>query len=403
MKSTKKEHFLLIGPEAPEKVHWAERPAYGAVVTGQGPLAEVLHLRGEKVVVLVAGQDVLLTEVNIPGGGRGRIVKKSLPYALEENLSEDVENLHFAHGPVSKKGVIPVAVAAKERMEAWLGILHEHGIEAKCIVPATMAVPLTPEQWSVVVSEGRFLLRKDAWHGFAGDLASLPLFLGESSGDSTAPPVRLYMDEECLSDCQADLPEMNPVVTRKKPLLQVLAEGFDDKTIINLLQGDYGRTAGWREMWHKWRIPATALILLGFLNIIGFAIDYYTLKGENRELAKRIETIYLKTFPDSRRVVNAKAQMSQKIAELEGAGAARNEFFEVYDKTAPLLLESAGFSLVNLRFNNGRFDFDFEISDLQTLEKLKNNLSNLSGIAMDIKNAEAVGGKVKTKIQIKGR
>ncbi|MDF1577693.1 MAG: type II secretion system protein GspL [Desulfobulbales bacterium] len=402
MKSTKKEHFLFLGSEAPEKVHWAERPAYGAVVTGQGTLAEALHLRGEKVVVLIAGQDVLLTEVNIPGG-RGRLVKKSLPYALEENLTEDVDTLHFAHGPTGRTGAIPVAVAAKERMEAWLEILHEHGIEIKSMVPATMAVPLTPEHWSLVVSGDGFMLRKDAWHAYAGDLDSLPLFLAGTSGEAgSTPPVSLYLDQDFPADLQADLPEINAVATRKEPLLQVLAEGYNEKAVIDLLQGDYGRHAGWREMWQKWRVPAVAAAVLIVLNITGFAIDYFCLKSENQALAKRIETVYLKTFPTSRRIVNARAQMEQKIVELEGAGAARDQFFEIYDRAAPLLIEAAGFSLTGLRFNNGRFDFDFEIEDLQALEKLKNNLAGLSGISMDIKNAESVGGKVKTKIQIKG-
>jgi hypothetical protein len=67
------------------------------------------------------------------------------------------------------------------------------------------------------------------------------------------------------------------------------------------------------------------------------------------------------------------------------------------------MIEVAGFSLDNLRFSNGRFDFDLEIEDLEALEKLKSSLADLSGIDMEIKNAETVGKKVKTQIQIKGR
>jgi hypothetical protein len=67
------------------------------------------------------------------------------------------------------------------------------------------------------------------------------------------------------------------------------------------------------------------------------------------------------------------------------------------------MLESSGFNLSNLRFNDGRFDFDFEIKDLESLEKLKHNLASISGIAIDIKHAEASGNLVKAKIQIKSR
>ena len=50
---------------------------------------------GQRIVVLVSGADCLLTRVSIPGGSRQKLLR-AVPYALEEQLSEEVENLHFA-------------------------------------------------------------------------------------------------------------------------------------------------------------------------------------------------------------------------------------------------------------------------------------------------------------------
>lgn len=404
MNSTKKDYFLFLGPDAPEKVYWAERPAYGEVVTGQGSLSEALHLYGEKVVVLVPGSDVLLAEVVIPGN-RGRIIEKSIPYALEENLAEDIGNLHFAHGSSGKTGEVPVVVVAKTKMESWLTILNDNGVEAKCIVPATMAIPFTPGQWSVVVSDRLFMLRKDSWHAYAGDINSLPFYLeAELTSDSNQQPsIQLYVDDGCSVDYEEIVPDLSPVTTDKKPLLQFLVDGYEEKEVINLLQGAYSRHAGWRDLWKKWRLPAIAVMALFLLNITGFSFDYFKLKNENIELNNRIKAIYLKSFPGSRRVVNARAQMEQKLVELKQEVGTQSGFFEIYDKTVPLLLATSGFSLNNFRFNNGRFDFDFDIKDLQALEKLKHNLLNIPGVAIDIKHAEASGSLVKAKIQIKSR
>lgn len=404
MKYARKEYFLFLEPGAPDKVDWLERAADGATASGRGTLAEAQqYFRGEKVVVMVPGLEVLLTGVPVPGN-RGRIVIKSIPFALEENLADDVDNLHFAHGHIINKEEIPVAVVARERMDSWLVMLNENGIEAKSIVPSTMSIPLTEGHWSVVISDGCFLFRKDDWHGGAGDIGSLPLFLGETLKENEQrPDVRLYIDEDCPDDCEAALSGMEVAATKRKPLLEILAEGYVEKKAIDLLQGDYSPNAGWREMWQKWRAPIAALVLLGLLNICLFAVDYFSLKSENADLSKRIETVYRRAFPDSRRIVNPRAQMEQKLVKLEQGSGGQNVFFELYDKTVPLLLESEGFSLNNFRFNNDRFDFDFEIKDLQALEKLKNNLANLSGIAIDIRNAETAGGKVQAKIQIKGQ
>ncbi|MEN8134376.1 MAG: type II secretion system protein GspL [Thermodesulfobacteriota bacterium] len=404
MNPAKKNHFLFLGPEAPGKVAWAAWSATDGFVVGQGPLSEAHQLQGEKVVVLVPGTEVLLTEAIIPGNS-GRIIKKSIPFALEENLADEIEDLHFAHGVLRKNGAISVAVVAKAQMESWLAILNEHDIEVRSLVPATMAIPLTPEQWSLVLTDSQFMLRKGTWQAYAGDIGSLPVFLAEELAADSAqqPSLQLYTDEDCSINCEEAVPAMGISVRHRKPLLQLLVDGYDEKKMINLLQGDYSRHAGWRDLWLKWQLPIVAVVLLCLMNIGAFSFDYYRLKSGSAELNERIKAIYLQSFPGSRRVVNARAQMEQKLAELQEEIGAHSSFFEVYDKTLPLFLATSGFSLNNLRFNNGRFDFDFEIKDLQSLETLKHNLASIPGIVIDIKHAEATGNRVKAKIQIKSR
>lgn len=400
MNSEKKDYFLLLGPGAPEKVFWATRSVAGIVVE-EGPLREAHLLQGKKVVVLVSAAEVLLTEAIIPGNRR--IIKKSIPFALEENLADDIENLHFAHGPLKKTGATPVAVVAKVQMEEWLDMLAVQGIEVKSLVPATMAIPLTPEQWSVVLTDSQFILRKSLWQAYGGDIGSLPLFLDDGlTGDvDQHPSLQLYIDEDCEMDSADIISESRISAHHKKPLLQVLVDGYDEKQQINLLQGDYSRHAGWRDLWSQWQLPIIAVALLILMNIGTFCLDYYSLKSQSAELNEQIKTIYLQSFPDSRRVVNARAQMEQKLATLQDDIGSDSSFFEVYDQTIPLILATSGFSLNNLRFNNGRFDFDLEIKDLQSLETLKRNLAKNPGVAIDIKHVETSGSQVKAKIQLK--
>ena len=52
---------------------------------------------GQRVVVLVPGTECLLTGVHIPGRNRQKLLR-AVPYALEDQLSDEVENLHFALG-----------------------------------------------------------------------------------------------------------------------------------------------------------------------------------------------------------------------------------------------------------------------------------------------------------------
>ena len=51
--------------------------------------------RGRKVVLLLKSNEVVLTTAVIPSKNRKQLLQ-AIPYALEDTLAEDIENLHFA-------------------------------------------------------------------------------------------------------------------------------------------------------------------------------------------------------------------------------------------------------------------------------------------------------------------
>src|SRR5688572_13130693 len=75
-----------------------------------GPLREAAPLAaGRRVCALVPGTDVLVTEADVPVKS-GAKLHQVVPYALEEQLAEDIEALHFAVGKRQAGGRVPVAV-----------------------------------------------------------------------------------------------------------------------------------------------------------------------------------------------------------------------------------------------------------------------------------------------------
>ena len=74
---------------------------------------------GLRVSVLAPASDCLLTTVSVPGSNRQKLVR-AVPYALEEQLTVDVEDLHFALGPELGDGNHAVLVIAIERLESIL-------------------------------------------------------------------------------------------------------------------------------------------------------------------------------------------------------------------------------------------------------------------------------------------
>ena len=66
------------------------------------------------------GTDVLLAEPEVPVKAGAKLAQV-VPYALEEQLAEDIENLHFAVGKRAQDSLTtPVAVVPRTLMENWI-------------------------------------------------------------------------------------------------------------------------------------------------------------------------------------------------------------------------------------------------------------------------------------------
>ena len=71
---------------------------------------------GRKTIVLVPGTDVLLAEPVLPLKSGAKLAQV-VPFALEEQLAADVEDLHFAVGKRDSRPGTPVAAVARTRMD----------------------------------------------------------------------------------------------------------------------------------------------------------------------------------------------------------------------------------------------------------------------------------------------
>ena len=81
--------------------------------------------------MLVPGTDALLAEPVLPVKSGAKLAQV-VPFALEEHLACDVEDLHFAVGKRETRPGTPVTVVAHARMEAWQALLANAGLDARC-------------------------------------------------------------------------------------------------------------------------------------------------------------------------------------------------------------------------------------------------------------------------------
>lgn len=367
-----------------------------------GSLAEAaVEATARRVVVLVPAADVLLTRANVPTPNRQR-ARKAAPFALEEQLAEDIDTLHFALGARDADGQWPVAVTAKARMDAWLARLHEAGILPDRFFPEAVLLPLAPGSASLLLEEARVLLRDQPWSAQSVDPATLPGLLELLMARNEAG---ISLD---VWHCGGELPVwMAPVSAKVEPCadgaLAVLARGLDQEGLPDLLQGAYSRKEQYGRLWRPWR-AAAALLLVGVLvSAVQHGLHYRSLKAESATLRAQLEQVYTRTFPGSR-VVNPRVQMEQQLTQLRRQqGGGGNDFLGLIGQLGGVVAASPGIELLGANFREGRLDLELTANDIQTLDRLKQALTEGGGLSVDIQSATTGSDRrVQGRLRVQG-
>lgn len=357
---------------------------------------------GRRVVVLVPAADVLLAQAAVPTANRQR-ARKAVPFALEEQLAEDVDTQHFALGSRSADGQWPVAVVARARMDDWLTRLHGVGILPDRIYPEALAVPLLPGTGSLLLEADRILLRDAPCSAQSVTAQILPALLELLTARDTGGI------ELNVWHCGGELPVwMEPVSAKVEPCaegaLAVLARSLaQTDALIDLLQGAYSRKEQYGKLWRPWR-AAAALLLLGVIVAgIQHALDLRSLKAESAALAQQIEQVYKQAFPGGR-VVNPRVQMEQQLKLLRAQqGGGDGDFLGLLAKLGGAFSATPGIELTGASYREGRLDLELTASDIQTLEKLKQQLGGQGGLDVEIQSATTgADQRVQGRLRVQG-
>ena len=391
---------------ADQRWSWLHLDATGIPrgVIQTGTLADAAaEASGLRVIVLMPGADCLLTSVRVPGRNRKKLLQ-AVPYALEEQLSDDVEKLHFALGQELDSGNWQVAVTNKYRLEALMAALGEAGLDVQQVMPEQLAVPLSGEGSSVLVDQGMAVVRSGKYSGYTIDSDNLELVLtaGEQ-GDSQEPAVlQLYVEQDAAAPDLAGYPGETRIEHYARDPLVVLSRGLD-LSAINLLQGAFSHTGGWRRIWYPWRATAALLLAGVLISNAAMGVDYYRLNRESDWLRTQIEETFKKAFPETRRIVNPRVQMQQKLDELQNRQGSGNRFLDLIAQSGVIIKDIKGVEITGANFRGGRLDLDLEVTSLQLLDRLKQDLARNGTLSVEIQSATTGSDqRVSSRLRITG-
>jgi general secretion pathway protein L len=410
--------FLVIrlGVDREQAASWIAVDSNGTRTSQPvtGPLASAARdVADRSVIVLVPATTVLTTAVNIPVKGGSRL-RAALPFALEEQLADDIEDLHFAAGTRRDSGQVPVAVVAHEQMSEWLEQLDAAGLSASRIVPENYGLARIPGTMSLLAAEDQIIFNDGADNEFVmqgakpSDALAVAGALEESDNEDHAPGHLLVYcsqgDEERFQhDWNALRHELASVDINLLPdgVLPRLAVTVAAGNGINLLQGRYGAKTEIGALFRPWRYAAVLFLTLGVLVFGGKVADYYRLTQEEVALKAQFAQVYQSIRPnDQREVVDPVATVNSVRRGL-GAPTALQVLLPSLLQLGQAVQQNQTAKIEAISYRAGVIDVRLTAPDVATLDKIQKAVSSSGRFSAAIQSTDQVGDKINSRIQIR--
>jgi general secretion pathway protein L len=373
---------------------------------GKGKLSDARkNARGIPVVVLVPAEEIYLNNLALPGKNRQKL-RKAIPYAVEDQLIDDIDALHFALSVQAHQGRYLVAAVEERMIDFWDKAMLNAGIRVETMVPDVSALPLSLENWTVLLEPHRALVRTPD-ELFATDLASLPIMLENlcaTREEDNPVHVTLY---DCSYDDKAILLQAaNPqiqfeLVDAPQGVFEIFARSYDPRTSVNLLQGEYNRQEGWRKQLKPWYTAAALLLVwLGWQLVLNIGA-YIDLNRTSSKLTAELRKIHQTAFASAKAPAPGyeRSDMEARLRELrKRQGRASGGLPEMLVRIAPIIKNVADITIESVHYLNGTLDIDLIMKDTSQIESLKDRLQSQTG--WDVKS-QASTEKGITRVRLK--
>jgi general secretion pathway protein L len=405
------ESLLLRLPRDPQHAaSWLIVDGRGAPVgpPQSGPLnLAAPRVAGRQVCVLVPGTDVLLAEPDLPVK-TGAKLQLLVPYALEEHLADNIDDLHFAIGKrTSETSRVRVAVVARVLLNEWLATLAAAGIVPHALYADSDLLPENPGKSVVLLEEDAVFVRPPGGSAVTlpSDALNQALEIAQSQADtaSGARGLILYTGAAEWQEHAAQVEAVRPLFDGIKIQLltggplALLAQQLPSGAPINLLQGDYAPKSGAAVGWQAWRVAAMLFAGLIALHVVGKAVQLQFLKSHERQVDASIRAAVRTAMPGDANTLDARKRMEQRLAVARGAG---NGLLPALQALVQAHDAAPGAALQSVNFHNGAIEMKLSAPDASSLDHLSQALKS-GGWQADLLGGTNTGQGYEGRLQLR--
>ncbi|WP_353112803.1 type II secretion system protein GspL [Salinisphaera dokdonensis] len=375
----------------------------------RGELTEAaIAADGRETIVLLPGEDVLVTRVSLPPIRQARRRLQAASFALEDQLVTRVDDLHFALAArADADGETPVLVIERALMQSTLDACRDAGLDVVQIIPDMLALPRPGENsWQVAVIGERVLTRTSALHGFACERS-----LWSTLANGSTPPEHIVLHavsseitaERLLDELRSDpAPEVEHATSPDTDmLLASLLVAARSADAVNLRQGVFARASAMQAWWQPFRLTAGLAAAWLLVALAARGIESWQLYDRIDTLEATSETAFREAFPNVRTINDLRVQAEQNIRALRGSGGSGG-MFPLLQATAEVAGQAGDLTIQSLQYRDGALYLSLRGKSVQSLEALRAGFARQRGAVLNVESADAAADGVQIRASVSG-
>lgn len=389
-------------------VEWLIKEADGSVrgggVTDYRGLADIADPNvdwltdPDNTVVFLPSQFVLVVNCEVPGRSTAQI-RRALPFAAEEFVATDIEQMHIAHGAIKAGTPVLCNIVAHEVMQGWLECFKSIGVNPGAFILDAAVLP-SDENTASVLFDGNTALVASLAEAATIDRGNLVFALNTLDVDHI-----VTINGE-LSDIERGQLENNPEVefapVSENGVLDYLADRVPQANYINLLQERYKAIRPKSANAGRWRAVGALAAIWVVVAFLGMVVQGWWASSEAERLEAESYALYKQAFPresQPRSLDQLQRRMRAKLGQ-SGANGESSAFVGLTAQFANVI-DDAGI-VDSLSYSEQRQELTVELmlKSYADLDVIKDKLAG-TGVEVEVVSAEQEESGARSRLRVR--
>lgn len=336
-------------------------------------------LRGNPVnsLCLILPGQVAVSTVQTAEVGNRKQLQKLIPFEMEDQVIDSIDDLHFLLG-VIEKDKITVVYAKAEVIKSALEELESVNCEVTHCVPDYLLLLRENDGATLLWEDNRVHASLGRGLGFTIEANIAPMVVAGigSKYEFTATVNVVAETEENANLLASWLPgkwkeENGPEIIVQTGSYWDWVDGDAEVGTLNFRTGKFARQLPIARWWQNWKTPVYVAAAAYAIAVTASLSQYLQAKNEHQSIVSEMNAVYLEAVPNGRPGDPVRA-LKSLVQGMDGKSDPTNLMF-LLDGMSGALAGKSGITMSSFRYNGDQKElrFNLEAKSFADLENLR--------------------------------